>query len=188
VLVIVGVLLTLHRRLKEPGAVAVQQFGHDLVPLLLLLAVAVTGLMLTFSMHALHGAGYVVISIIHAATVIATLLYLPFGKLFHIFQRPLHLGVTLYKQHNAAAPAALCRLCGAAFAGAMHIADLQGVLHDVGLDWQLPEPMAHYMHVCPRCRRQQMGIWQGRVMAREIPPTYNHTPGEGGHGHSSTTT
>ena len=36
ILVIVGVVLTLHRRLKDPGAVASQQFGNDLVPLLLL--------------------------------------------------------------------------------------------------------------------------------------------------------
>src|SRR2546428_3213600 len=55
VLVIIGVGLTLHRRLKEAGVIAVQQFGNDLVPLLLLLAVSATGLMLTMSMHALHG-------------------------------------------------------------------------------------------------------------------------------------
>jgi hypothetical protein len=164
VLVIVGVGLTLHRRLKDAGAVAVQQFGNDLVPLLLLLAVSVTGLMLTFSMHALHGEGYVVISLIHALTVITMLLYLPFGKLFHIFQRPLHLGVTVYKQANAAAPAARCRLCGEEYAGALHIEDLKGVLTDVGLDWRLRGPVAHYMHVCPRCRRRQVGIWHAQAM------------------------
>jgi hypothetical protein len=166
VLVIIGVGLTLHRRLNEVGAVAAQQFGSDLVPLLLLLAVATTGLMLTFSMHALHGAGYVVISLIHAVTVIATLLYLPFGKLFHIFQRPLHLGVTLYKQDNATAPQARCRLCGEIYASARHVEDLKGVLTDVGLDWQMRGPVAHYMHVCPACRRRQVGIWHGQVMAR----------------------
>lgn len=164
VLVIVGVGLTLHRRLKDAGAVAVQQFGNDLVPLLLLLAVSVTGLMLTFSMHALHGEGYVVISLIHALTVITMLLYLPFGKLFHIFQRPLHLGVTVYKQANAAAPPALCRLCGEEYAGALHVEDLKGVLTEVELDWHLRGPVAHYMHVCPRCRRRQVGIWHAQAM------------------------
>lgn len=166
VLVVIGVGCTLHRRLKEAGAVAAQQFGNDLVPLLLLLAVAVTGLMLTFSMHALHGAGYVMLSLIHAVTVIATLLYMPFGKLFHIFQRPLHLGVTLYKHDNATAPQAHCRLCGEAYAGAKHVEDLKGVLRDVGLDWPMGEPMTHYMHVCPACRRRQVGFWHGQVMAR----------------------
>src|SRR5262245_35096950 len=164
VLVIIGVGLTLHRRLKEAGVMAVQQFGNDLVPLLLLLAVSATGLMLTVSMHALHGEGYVVISLIHAVTVIAMLLYLPFGKLFHIFQRPLHLAVTLYKQANTAAPPAVCNLCGEGFAGAMHVEDLKSVLADVGLDWRLHGPVAHYMHVCPRCRRRQVGIWHGQAM------------------------
>jgi nitrate reductase gamma subunit len=166
VLVIVGVAMTLHRRLKEAGVMAVQQFGNDLVPLLLLLAVSATGLMLTFSMHALHGEGYMVISLIHAVTVIATLLYLPFGKLFHIFQRPLHLGVTLYKKADAATPPALCRLCGEGFAGAMQVEDLKGVLSAVGLDWHLREPLEHYMHVCPRCRRRQVGLGHGQAMAQ----------------------
>jgi len=166
VLVIVGVLMTLHRRLKDAGAVATQQFGNDLVPLLLLLAVSATGLMLTFSMHALHGEGYMVISLIHAVTVIATLLYLPFGKLFHIFQRSLHLGVTLYKKADAATPPALCRLCGEGFAGAMQVEDLKGVLSAVGLDWHLREPLEHYMHVCPRCRRRQVGLGHGQAMAQ----------------------
>ena len=176
VLVIIGVLMTLHRRLREVGAVAAQQFGTDLVPLLLLLAVATTGLMLSFSMHALHGAGYGVISLIHAVAVIATLLYMPFGKLFHIFQRPLHLGVTLYKHDNATAPPARCRLCGEAYASARQVEDLQGVLRDVGLDWPMHGPVAHYMHVCPACRRRQVGVWQGQVMARST--TIHHMEGE----------
>jgi len=107
----------------------------------------------------------VVISLIHAVTVITTLLYLPFGKLFHIFQRPLHLSVRLYKQAHTAAPPAVCRLCGEGFAGALHVEDLKTVLTDVGLDWHLPAPVTHYMHVCPRCRRRQVGVRQGCVMA-----------------------
>jgi nitrate reductase gamma subunit len=176
VLVLIGVLMILHRRLHDAGAVAGQQFGTDFVPLLLLLAVATTGLMLTFSMHALHGDGFVVISLIHAATVIAMLLYLPFGKLFHIFQRPLHLSVTLYKRTNETAPAAVCRICGAGFAGVMHVEDLKTVLHDVGLDWRLNNNGAHYMDVCPPCRRRQVGLWHGRVMTGTQPQHRDDTP------------
>ena len=47
----------------------------------------------------------------------------------------------------------------------MHVEDLKGVLTEVGLDWHLRGPVAHYMHVCPRCRRRQVGIWHGRAMA-----------------------
>ena len=166
VMVIVGVSLALRRRLKDPGSIARQQFGNDIVPLLLLLAIAVTGLMLTFSTHSLHGYGYAAISLIHALTVVATLLYLPFGKFFHIFQRPAQLSVAIYKRANAAKPPAKCRTCKEAFAGAMHVQDLKTVLAEVGLDWQMDGAVGHYADVCPRCRRRLIGFSQAQVIAR----------------------
>src|SRR5947209_1703216 len=56
------------------------------------------GLALTASQEWLRGEFYSFLAIIHAITVIAALLYLPFGKFFHIFQRPAQLGVRLYEQ------------------------------------------------------------------------------------------
>ena len=44
VLVIAGVSLALWRRGRDRGALAVQQFGDDLLPLVLLFAVSITGL------------------------------------------------------------------------------------------------------------------------------------------------
>ena len=49
----------------------------------------------------MSGYAYDFLAILHAATVIITLLYLPFGKLFHIFQRPAQLGVSFYKETGA---------------------------------------------------------------------------------------
>ena len=43
-LVIAGVMLAFRRRMIDHGAVAVQQFGQDILPLLLLFAISVTGL------------------------------------------------------------------------------------------------------------------------------------------------
>lgn len=166
VMVIAGASLALRRRLKEAGSIARQQFGNDLAPLLLLLAIAVTGLMLTFSTHALQGYGYGAVALVHALTVVATLLYLPFGKLFHIFQRPLQLSVSVYQRANQQMPPAQCRVCGQGFAGAMHVQDLKDVLAEVGLDWNMTGPVPHYSEVCPRCRRRLMGFSQGRVVAR----------------------
>src|SRR5204863_5680131 len=87
-LVIAGVMLAFRRRMIDHGAVAVQQFGQDILPLLLLFAISVTGLMLTASYTLMRGYAYDFLAILHAATVIVTLLWLPFGKLFHVFQRP----------------------------------------------------------------------------------------------------
>jgi hypothetical protein len=166
VMVIAGVAMALRRRLKDPGSIARQQFGNDIVPLLLLLAIAVTGLMLTFSTHSLHGYGYGAISLIHAMTVVATLLYLPFGKFFHIFQRPAQLSVAIYKQANAVKPPAMCCRCKEAFAGAMHVQDLKIVLAEVGLDWQLDGAGGHYSDICPPCRRRLIGFSHAQAIAR----------------------
>src|SRR5437870_11680130 len=71
VLVLVGIALSLHRRLTEPGALALQQFSQDLFPLLVLFTVATTGLGLTVSARWLHGHGFSFIALTHAATVTA---------------------------------------------------------------------------------------------------------------------
>ena len=52
----------------------------------ILFAVSVTGLFLTVSSTWLHGQFYSALNTIHALTVILGLMYLPFGKLFHIFR------------------------------------------------------------------------------------------------------
>jgi len=158
VMVITGAGLSLHRRLREQAAISRQQFGNDIVPLLLLLAISLTGLMLTFSTHFLHGAGYTVLSLVHAMTVTVTLLYLPYGKLFHIFQRPLHLAVILYRRENQAAPAAVCRRCGGAYAGALHVADLKKTMKAVGFSLDL--------ELCPPCKRRQLGTVQRRIIEK----------------------
>ncbi|HLY12632.1 MAG TPA: MFS transporter [Planctomycetota bacterium] len=158
VMVITGAGLSLHRRLREPSAMSRQQFGSDIVPLLLLLAISLTGLMLTFSTHFLHGSGYTVLSLVHAMTVTVTLLYLPYGKLFHIFQRPLHLAVILYRRDNQALPPATCRRCGAGFAGALQVADLKKTMASLGFQLDL--------ELCPPCKRRGLGTAQRLVLEK----------------------
>ena len=63
-----------------------------MLPLVLLFAVSLSGLLLTVSYTWLFGYGYEFLAIFHAVTVVFTLLWLPFGKFFHIFQRPAQLG------------------------------------------------------------------------------------------------
>ena len=93
-LVIAGVMLAFRRRMIDHGAAATQQFAQDILPLLALFAISVTGLMLTASYTWMRGYAYDFLAVLHAITVIVTLLWLPFGKLFHIFQRPAQLGVS----------------------------------------------------------------------------------------------
>jgi NNP family nitrate/nitrite transporter-like MFS transporter len=159
-LVLVGAALALHRRLTDPEALALQQFSQDLFPLLLLFAVAVTGLGLTINTHWLRGHGFNFLALTHMVTVCALLLYLPFGKLFHIFQRPAHLSVGLYKQACQAAPPAHCARCHQAFASQMQVEDLKRVLGELAFDYHCDGPVMHYQHVCPPCRRKLLALNQ----------------------------
>lgn len=180
ILVLVGVALSLHRRLTEPGAMALQQFGNDVLPLLLLFIVATTGLGLTVSARWLHGHGFAFIALTHTAAVIAMLLYLPFGKFFHIFQRPAQLGVAFYKQAAQTGPQAICGRCGEPFASQMQVEDLKQVLTELEMDYCLDNPLGHYQHICPSCRRKLLALNQGRTLQSRQPFSVGaHVPGGG---------
>lgn len=158
VLVLAGVFIFLRRRLRDPGALAVERSG-DFLALAGLFAVSVTGLFLTVSSTWLDGRFYSALNTVHALTVILGLMYLPFGKLFHIFQRPGNLGVAYYKAANAEGPAARCRRCGEGFASAQQIEDLQTVLPQVGFDYGI-DGGGDYQDTCPRCRRAMVTLAQ----------------------------
>jgi len=151
VLVLAGVFIFLRRRLNDPGALAVER-SNDFLALAGLFAVSVTGLFLTVSSVWLDGHFYSALNTIHALTVILGLMYLPFGKLFHIFQRPGNLGVAYYKKANEEGPAATCRRCGEGFASAQQVADLKEILPQLGFDYGI-DGGGHYQDTCQRCRR-----------------------------------
>jgi len=163
-MVIGGVMIAMRRRMRDHGAAAVQQFGEDFLPLILLFAVSITGLMLVASYEWMQGYGYSFIAILHAVTVIFTLLWLPFGKFFHIFQRPAQLGVSFYKDIGQRGEQAHCQRCGEAYASRIHVEDLIDVEKRLGYRYDLPEqPQTHYQWICPRCRRAMLALAQGRL-------------------------
>ena len=165
-LVIGGVMLAMRRRMADRGAEAVQQFGEDILPLVLLFAISVTGLMLTASYTWMKGYAYDFLAILHAVTVILTLLYLPFGKFFHLFQRPAQLGVAFYKDEGRQTEQEKCSRCGAAFASAMMVRDLAVVEKQLGFSYEMNHPTAdHYQRICPKCRRSLFGLAQGALWA-----------------------
>lgn len=161
VLVLIGVFIFLRRRLHDPGALAVER-GNDFLALAGLFAVSVTGLFLTVSSIFLQGRYYATLNNLHAFTVVMGLMYLPFGKLFHIFQQPLSLGVAYYRHANEHGEPAICPKCGDTFASAQQIADLQVVLPRVGFDYSSSQPgIQNYQDICPRCRRASVAFAQG---------------------------
>ena len=163
ILVLAGIALSLWRRFRDRGAQAVQSFALDFLPIIMLFAISVTGLGLTISQNWLRGEFYSFLAILHAITVIAALLYLPFGKFFHIFQRPAQLGVKFYQAAGETGEPALCKRCGERFASKMHIEDLKRVLPQVGFDYRMEGAGGSWQELCPACKRKSLSLAQLRL-------------------------
>jgi MFS transporter, NNP family, nitrate/nitrite transporter len=171
VLVLAGITLALWRRLRDRGALALQDFSADFLPLILLFAISVTGLALTASTMWMRGAFYGYLAILHAITVIGALLYLPFGKFFHIFQRPAQLGVKLYQDAGDRDPGVACARCGSRFASLMQIEDLERVLPELGFDYRIDGPAGTWQRLCPPCKRITLASAQLRLQETSLGTT-----------------
>jgi hypothetical protein len=152
VLVIAGCGYFLWRRFRDREATTGQRFGYDLFPLIALVAISITGLLLTFSSLLLEGAGYEFLAIIHMATVVLTLVFIPFGKFFHVIQRPAQLGVDVFKrssiEHTGVFP---CRRCGEPMEADGFVTNLEETMDELGLGF------SEWVETCPRCKRVQRG-------------------------------
>jgi hypothetical protein len=156
-MVIAGCAIAIRRRLRDRGAIALQQYMLDFVPHLLLISVCVTGLLLTASSLWLSGYMYSFIALSHEAVVIMTLFYLPFGKLFHVVQRPASIGVELYQRRSREMPQAACARCGTEFVSEMWLGDLKEVIGKLGFDYTMADGRT-LQDYCPRCKRVMRGL------------------------------
>ena len=172
-LLLLGLMLAFHRRFHDLALIAVQRFGFDLVPLGLLLAIVITGLALTMDSTFFGGAYYWFISLTHEAVVVIWLISLPFGKFFHILERPATVGIELYWRTGEDSEPHTCPRCGTAFAPARFIHDLKRTLSDVGENYAITsggpkaspagatEPAATsatwWQDFCPDCKRVMRG-------------------------------
>lgn len=167
VLCLAGVALFLLRRVRDEAELAVQRFDHDLVPLFLLFFVSVTGLMLTVSNMFMDGKFYPWITTTHAASVMLWLMFLPFGKFFHIFQRVANLGVWFYKAAGAETAQARCASCNEPYISLMHQSDLKTILPELDFEYQAAGG-AHWQNLCPSCRRKGVVASQFRAVGKEF--------------------
>jgi hypothetical protein len=154
VLVLAGVFIFLIRRLREPGSLVTERAGDHLA-LAGLFAVSVTGLMLTVSHQWMEGRFYSFLNVLHALTVVLGLMYIPFGKLFHIFQRPGNLGVAFYQRAAEEGPPACCVECDEPYASALQVGDLEEVLPALGFRYEAAG-IGNYQRLCPACRRRSV--------------------------------
>lgn len=153
-MVVAGCSLAFYRRFHDDGDSSTQRFGLDLMPLLVLVAVSVTGLLLTASETWLQGRNFGTLAFLHELTVLALLLSLPFGKLFHIVQRPAQAGVTLYKEEGDAAGWLPCATCRTLFIRPNQRQDLERLWQELELDGARHSARIHHLDLCPKCKRR----------------------------------
>jgi hypothetical protein len=153
ILVIIGASIAYWRRWRDRAVKPQQRVLFDLLPLHILVAISITGLALTVVDLWFAGWGHWPITLTHQFLVIMLLLYLPFGKLFHIIQRPASLGVELYYAVGVEQGMKECARCGRPFGMNLHVDDVKRSLKGVGYDFWLPQEGHHWQDYCARCKR-----------------------------------
>lgn len=164
--VVAGCVVALRRRYRDRGDRAVQSFTRDLLPLWLLLAIAITGLLLTVSYSFLGGRAHSVMAALHMGVVCFTLLWVPYSKLFHIPQRSLKLAQIVCHEARRGDEWKCCLKCHRPFAPLQQVYDLVEVQQQLGYRYENAIGLEHFQSVCPRCRRHSLVIAQGRRWAR----------------------
>lgn len=170
VMVIAGCVLSLIRRKQDEGDTATQRVDLDLLPLVLLIAVSMTGLLLTASEKWLQGRNFATLAFLHELTVILLLLGLPFGKLFHVIQRPAQVGVAIYKAEGEAEGRLACKGCGAPFIRANQRRDLGALWKELDLDGARHGRDVHHLDLCPKCKRRLVARAQGERLQGAFDP------------------
>lgn len=134
ILVIIGASYFLQKRLKDPGLIATQTFEGDILPLLLLILVSLTGLGLTLDYKFMHGKAYEFMAVTHAFFVIVFLVWMPFGKFFHIIQRPAQIGAHIYKEVGKEKGMQVCKHTGKNYTTQLHVEDLKEITKEMGFN------------------------------------------------------
>ena len=163
-MVLAGVAYFVRKRMTDASLIATQTFEFDWMPLLLLGIVSLTGLGLTLDNEFLRGRAYPFMATTHAVSVILFLLWLPFGKFFHVFQRPAQMGVALYQEEATEGPQQVCPHTGEAFASQMQVRDLEDITAELGMDYRLATGGSH-LHLSPQGKRAALAT--AHLAARE---------------------
>lgn len=118
--------------------------------------------MLTASYKLMGGEHFSFLSLLHAFTVVVLLLWMPFGKLFHVFQRPAQLGVQFYKEEGSKGPQAICIRSGMPYQSRMHHDDLADVMKEIGFDF------GEHQNLSPQEKRKLIALNQAAVLG-DVP-------------------
>ncbi|MCT8140425.1 MFS transporter [Anaerobacillus sp. CMMVII] len=184
-MVLVGVIMALVRRIHNHDLKVTERAEFDLLPLYILLAVTVSGLLLTVSYKFMGGFFHPQLALGHQITVVLFLIYFPFGKLFHLPIRPLATAVPMNYQEEMMVDTRSCKKCGTKYSNDDQIEDVKAILHAQQFDLKL-EDGTYLADYCTNCRRKIRVMSQlnlGSVKGNPYGPVQTnngiHIPGFG---------
>jgi nitrate reductase gamma subunit len=154
-LLLVGLMLALWQRYTLRAQETSERRADHLGSLYLLLAVTVSGLLLTVSYKFLNGMGHRQLAVLHEMTVVLGLLWVPFGKLFHIGLSPAAVVLDVAEGAGLVEPSR-CSRCDRTLSALWTPGDLEGVLAAAGVQQQGDSADAAVLTLCPSCRRHHL--------------------------------
>lgn len=156
-LVLLGLVLAFWQRFKMRSLEKAERLGDHFSSLYLLLAVTVSGLLLTVSYKFFDGVGHRQLVVLHEAIVVVGMIWVPFSKLFHFELSPATVALDVAEGAGFVEPSR-CSRCGKTLSAVWTPNDLQGVLASAGVqisgDVANPEVLA----LCPSCRRHRQAV------------------------------
>ncbi|HKN48939.1 MAG TPA: MFS transporter, partial [Actinomycetota bacterium] len=92
------------------------------------------------------------LALVHMSSVVLTLLFIPFGKFFHVIHRTATIGVPVYQATSQASSGVFeCRRCRAPLETVAFVDDLQKTMGELRLGYPT------WVEQCPRCKRLERG-------------------------------
>ena len=168
-MVMIGVCMALARRLTNKDVRVTQRSEFDLLPLYILLAVTLTGLLLTVSYVLLEGWMHHYLALVHQVTVVLMLIYFPYGKLFHLPIRPLATAVPMNYQEVLKVDTRTCKSCSTSYSSDDQITDVKQILMAQNFNLQLADG-SYLADYCPACRRRMRVMKQMNMEAPQGNP------------------
>lgn len=154
VLLLVGLGLCFYRHLANSGHDPEERPPEIFLPLLVLLAVTLTGLAMTVSYKVLGGVAYRQLGVLHMISVMLGLLWLPYGKLFHVVLSPITAILDTLEEADGAVAAA-CANCSRPISAAWSNESLVKTVSSVSLIHQRGEvDVSKALALCPTCKRR----------------------------------
>jgi hypothetical protein len=153
-LLLLGLILAFWQRFRIKPEEKAERLKDQLSSLYLLLAVTVSGLLLTVSYKFFNGVGHRQLVVLHEVIVILGLLWLPFSRLFHIEVSPATVALDVAEGPGLVEPSR-CSRCGKTLSAVWTPRDLQRVLASAGVQVVGDVADPEVLSLCPSCRRHR---------------------------------